>query len=194
MPDIRVAAGRKIAIVAHCLLNQNVKPHQRARYPGIVDPVLDVIREEGYALVQLPCPEIAFAGMRRWSQVIEQYDTPKYNDHCKILSIQAVDQIDHFLRDSNFELVIIGLEGSPSCGVRLTGSSPMWQGYPNAVKMNGKYPVKQGTGLFMQALQKEIVSRGLSVPPILAVGLDLYGIDLDQIGFKLKIELQKLLR
>jgi hypothetical protein len=60
--------------------------------------------------------------------------------------------------------------------------------------MNGKYPVKQGTGLFMQALQKEIVSRGLSVPPILAVGLDLYGIDLDQIGFKLKIELQKLLR
>ena len=53
MTDIRFAAGRKIAVRAHCLLNQNVKPYQRARYPGIVTPVLDTIREESYALVQL---------------------------------------------------------------------------------------------------------------------------------------------
>lgn len=192
MPDIRVAAGCKIAILAHCLLNQNVKPHQRARYPGIVTPVLDVIREEGYALVQLPCPEIAFAGTRRWSQVIEQYDTPKYRAHCSDMAALSVDQIDHFLRDSNFTLVLIGLEGSPSCGVQLTGSSPEWQGYPGTVEMTGKYPVKQGTGLFMQALQKEIESRGLSVPPTLAVGLDLYGIDLDKLGSGLRDELRNL--
>jgi len=192
MPDVRVTAGGKIAIIAHCLLNQNTKPHQRGRYPGIVNPVLDVIREEGYALAQLPCPEIAFAGIRRWSQVIEQYDTPKYRDHCRDLAIRSVDQIDHFLRDKTFSLVIIGLEGSPSCGVRLTGSSLDWQGYPGAVEMTGKYPVREGTGLFMQALQKEIKSRGLSVPPILAVGLDLYGIDLDQIGPQLKSELKNL--
>lgn len=192
MTDIRVAAGRKIAIIAHCLLNQNVKPHQRARYPGIVNPVLDTIREEGYALVQLPCPEIAFAGTRRWSQVIEQYDTPKYRDHCRELAILSVDQIDHFLRDSAFTLVLIGLEGSPSCGIQLTGSSSAWQGYPGAVEMNGKYPVKKGTGLFMQALQGEIESRGLMVPPILAVGLDLYGIDLKQIGSRLRNELNNL--
>ena len=192
MADIRVAAGRKIAIIAHCLLNQNVKPHQRARYPGIVNPVLDAIQEEGYALVQLPCPEIAFAGTRRWSQVIEQYDTPKYRDHCKDLAIRSIDQIDHFLRDSAFTLVLIGLEGSPSCGVQLTGSSSEWQGYPGAVEMNGKYPVTKGTGLFMQALQREIASRGLIVPPMLAVGLDLYGIDLDQIGSRLRTELKEL--
>ena len=192
MPDIRVAAGGKIAILAHCLLNQNTKPHQRARYPGIVTPVLDVIRQEGYALVQLPCPEIAFAGIRRWSQVIEQYDTPKYRDHCRDLAIRSVDQIDHFLREKAFTLVIIGLEGSPSCGVHLTGSSNDWQGYPGAVEMTGKYPVKEGTGLFIEALKDEIGRRGLSVPPILAVGLDLYGIDLDQIGPRLKAELQKI--
>ena len=192
MPDIRVAAGGKIAILAHCLLNQNTKPHQRARYPGIVTPVLDVIRQEGYALVQLPCPEIAFAGIRRWSQVIEQYDTPKYREHCRDLAICSVDQIDHFLREKAFSLVIIGLEGSPSCGVHLTGSSSDWQGYPGAVEMTGKYPVKEGTGLFMQALKDEIDRRGLSVPPILAVGLDLYGIDLDQIGPRLRAELEKI--
>ena len=49
-----------------------------------------------------------------------------------------------------------------------------------------------GTGLFMQALQREIASRGLLVPPMLAVGLDLYGIDLDQIGSRLRTELKSL--
>ena len=88
--------------------------------------------------------------------------------------------------------MLIGLEGSPSCGVQLTGSSSKWQGYPGAVEMNGKYPVKKGTGLFMQALQREIESRGLTVPPILAVGLDLYGIDLEQIGSRLRNELNDL--
>ncbi|MEJ2058564.1 MAG: hypothetical protein P8X39_12085, partial [Desulfofustis sp.] len=165
MSDIRVAAGGKIAVISHCFLNQNTKPHQRARYPGIVTPVLEAVQQAGFAIMQLPCPEISFAGLRRWSQVIEQYDTPKYREHCRILAAQSVDQIDHFLRDSSFSLVIIGLEGSPSCGFQYTGSSSNWQGYPGAVDFDDKYPVKKGTGLFMQALQEEIKQRGLSVPP-----------------------------
>jgi len=190
MSDVRVAAGCKIAIIAHCLLNQNTKPHQRARYPGIVTPVLEAVEAAGFALMQLPCPEISFAGMKRWSQVIEQYDTPKYREHCGVLARQFTDQIDHFLRDLSFTLVIIGLEGSPSCGLKFVGSSDEWLGYPGDSEFDGKYPVKKGTGLFMQALQKEIKSRGLALPPILAVGLDMYGIDLDQVGAQLKAELK----
>lgn len=192
MTDLRVAASGKIAVLSHCFLNQNTKPYQRARYPGIVDPVLDAVREAGYALMQLPCPEIAFAGTHRWSQVIEQYDTPKYRDHCRDLAIRSIDQIDHFLRDDTCSLVIIGLEGSPSCGVNMTGSSQDWRGYPGDVEMTGKYPVRKGAGLFMQALTEEMENRGLPVPPMLAVGLDIYGIDLNQIGPQLLSELQNL--
>jgi len=192
MSDVRVDAGCKIAIIAHCFLNQNTKPYQRARYPGIVTPVLEAVKEAGFALVQLPCPEISFAGMNRWSQVIEQYDTPKYRQHCSVLASQSIDQIDHFLRDTSFTLVIIGLEGSPSCGVQFTGSSKEWRGYPGDAEFDGKYPVKKGTGLFMQAIQDEIKSRGLEIPPILGVGLDMYGIDLNQIGAQLKAELKEL--
>lgn len=190
MQDIRVAAGHKIAIVAHCLLNQNTKPHQRARFPGIATPVLDAIQNTGFALMQLPCPEISFAGMRRWSQVIEQYDTPAYRQHCSVLSRQSVDQIDHFLRDGSFTLVIISLEGSPSCGYQFTGSSDTWRGFPGDAEFDGTYPVRKGSGLFMQALQKEITDRDLPVPPILGVGLDMYGIDLDQIGDELENQLR----
>ncbi len=193
MSDTRVAAGRKIAVIAHCFLNQNTKPHQRARYPGIVTPVLAAVQEAGFALMQLPCPEISFAGMKRWSQVIEQYDTPKYREHCRILAGQSVDQIDHFLRDDSFTLVIIGLEGSPSCGVQFTGSSDKWQGYPGDAEFDGKYPVKKGVGLFVHALQEEIKQRGLLIPPILGVGLDMYGIDLSQIEAQLKTELNEII-
>ncbi len=71
-------APRKVALVANCLLNQNAKVCQGAHYPGLVSPVVEVLRKRGYVLQQLPCPELAFAGVRRWWAVYEQYDTPAY--------------------------------------------------------------------------------------------------------------------
>lgn len=192
MHDIRVASGRKIAVVAHCLLNQNTKPHQRARFPGIATPVLEAIQKTGFALMQLPCPEISFAGTRRWSQVIEQYDTPAYRQHCTVLCRQSVDQIDHFLKDRAFTIVIIALEGSPSCGYRYTGSSETWRGFPGDAEFDGTYPVSEGTGLFMQTLLSEIKSRNLPVPPVLGVALDMYGVDLDKIEDEIETGLRKL--
>lgn len=190
MEDVRVAAGGKIAVVAHCLLNQNTKPHRRARFPGIVTPVLETIQSKGFALMQLPCPEISFAGRNRWSQVIEQYDTPAYRRHCGDLARQSIDQLDHFLRDPSFLIVMISLEGSPSCGFTYTGSSEAWRGYPGDAEVGGGYPVAPGTGLFFQALQQEVSARGLQAPPIIGVGLDMHGIDLGAIGAKLENDLQ----
>src|SRR5438552_16775517 len=64
-------APRKVALVANCLLNQNAKVCQGAHYPGLVSPVVEVLRKRGYVLQQLPCPELAFAGVRRWWAVYE---------------------------------------------------------------------------------------------------------------------------
>jgi predicted secreted protein len=76
-------APRKVALVANCLLNQNAKVCQGARYAGVVSPVVEVLRSRGYVLQQLPCPELAFAGVRRWWAVYEPYDTPAYRAHCR---------------------------------------------------------------------------------------------------------------
>ena len=72
----RADAPRKVALIAHCLLNQNAKVCDGARYPSLVGPVVTALRDRGYRLLQLPCPELAFAGVRRWWAVYEQYDTP----------------------------------------------------------------------------------------------------------------------
>jgi len=88
--------------------------------------------------------------------------------------------------------MIVGIEGSPSCGFLLTGSSPDWQGYPGSVTFDKKYPVREGTGIFMQELKKEILKRELRVPPTLGVGLDLYGVDLNTIGPQFETELREI--
>ncbi len=189
MQDVRVPIGRKIAVTAHCLLNQNTKPHLRARFPGIADPVLDAVREAGYALFQLPCPEISFAGINRFSQVIEQYDTPAYRTHCAGLAGFVLDQLEPFLLN-DFRVVLIGLDGSPSCGVDLTGSSGEWKGFPPAVRFDEKYPVREGSGVFIREFRREIDRRGLAHPPYYGVPLDKFGVDLGAIKEELLAKLR----
>jgi len=61
-PGVDQVAPRKVALVANCLLNQNAKVCEGARYRGLVSPVVEALRSRGYQLQQLPCPELAFAG------------------------------------------------------------------------------------------------------------------------------------
>ena len=121
---------RKVALIAHCLLNQNAKVCQGANYRGVVSPVVESLRSRGYELLQLPCPELAFAGVRRWWAVYEQYDTPAYRSHCRRLARAVAPLIEQHLR-RGAEVILIGLDGSPSTGVRFTSSQPGWGGRPN---------------------------------------------------------------
>ena len=56
----------RVAFIAHCLLNQNAKVEGGALRPAVWEPVIDLLREHGYAIRQMPCPELAFAGARRF--------------------------------------------------------------------------------------------------------------------------------
>jgi len=181
MADVRVQVSGKVALVAHCLLNQNTKPYMRARYAGIVESVLDVLRQSGYALFQLPCPEVGFAGLNRFSQVIEQYDTAGYRRHCRELASMVADQIDRY-PTRGYRLVLLGIDGSPSCGIELTGTSREWKGYPGASAIGEAYPIGKGKGIFMQELEKELGVRQMEFPRAVGVALDRHGIDLEQVG------------
>jgi predicted secreted protein len=181
MSDVRVETSGKVALLSHCLLNQNSKPFMRARYPGAVTPVVEVLLERGYALFQLPCPEVAFTGLNRWSAVIEQYDTPRYRRHCRQIAAQVVDQLAQYPR-YGYRCLLIGIDGSPTCGIRLTGSSENWRGFPGALEPGEIYPVRGGSGILMQELTGEFQARGLGELPAFGVGLDLHGVDLDSLG------------
>lgn len=156
---------RKVALLANCLLNQNAKVCEGARYRGMVNPVTEALRGRGYQLLQLPCPELAFAGARRWWAVYEQYDTPAYRAHCRRLAQAIVPLIERHLRDGD-EVILIGLDGSPSTGVRFTSSKPEWGGRPD--RPDDDWDIVPGRGIWIEELEAELARRGL--PPVPATG------------------------
>ncbi len=174
---------RKVALVAHCLMNQNAKVCDGARYRGVVSPVVQALRNRGYEMLQLPCPELAFAGARRWWAVYEQYDTPAYRAHCRRLAQAIAPLIERHLRDGD-EVILIGLDGSPSTGVRFTSSKPGWGGRPN--RPEDDWEIVPRRGVWIEALEAELASRGL--PPVPATGWALDMGRLDEAGSRRDLE------
>ena len=176
-------APRKVALIANCLLNQNAKVCDGARYRGVVSPVVEALRSRGYELQQLPCPELAFAGVRRWWAVYEQYDTPAYHAHCRRLAQAFAPLIEQYLRHGD-EVILIGLDGSPSSGVRFTSSQPDWGGRPN--RPEDDWEIVPRRGVWIEELEAELARRGL--PPVPATGWALDMGRLDEAGSRRDLE------
>ena len=173
----------KVALVANCLLNQNAKVCQGAHYAGAVSPVVEALRSRGYLLLQLPCPELAFAGVRRWWAVYEQYDTPAYRAHCRRLAQAVVPLIERHIRRGD-EVILIGLDGSPSTGVRFTSSKPDWGGRPN--RPEDDWDIVPRRGIWIEELEAELARRGL--PPVPATGWALDMGRFDEAGARRDLE------
>ena len=136
--------------MAHCLLNQNSKTDGGARCPGIYSPLVDLLRERGWRIEQMPCPEHAFLGMHRFWLVKDQADTLAFRRHCRRQAKVVAGAIAvHVERGT--DVVVIGVEGSPSMGVRITSSSADWGGRPD--KGDDDYPLVPGRGIFSEELR-----------------------------------------
>ena len=72
--DTSPGERRRVAFIAHCLLNQNAKVDEGAKCPAMWTPVIHLLRERGYVIRQMPCPELAYGGARRFWGVREQFE------------------------------------------------------------------------------------------------------------------------
>src|SRR3981189_3590627 len=173
----------KVALLANCLLNQNAKVCEGARYPGVANPVVEALRNRGYELQQLPCPELAFAGVRRWWAVYEQYDTAAYRAHFRSLAQAIAPLVEQYLRRGD-EVILIGLDGSPSTGVRFTSSKPDWGGRPN--RPEDDWEIRPRPGVWSEEVGAELARRGL--PPLPATGWALDMGRFDEAGSRRDLE------
>src|SRR5258705_8252999 len=150
--------SKKVAFIAHCLLNQNAKVEGGAKRPGMWEPVIDLLRERDYVIRQMPCPELAFGGARRFWGVREQFDTQLYREHCRRLAklVAAVMQQHTTAGD---DVVLIGVHSSPTMGIDFTPSAPHWAGQPNIVEDDST--LIRGDGIFVEELKSELELRGL---------------------------------
>ncbi|MDP1829834.1 MAG: 2-thiouracil desulfurase family protein [Archangium sp.] len=189
----RLADGRsrRVVFVSHCLLNENTRYLGGARRPGPVREVIDACLRSGVGMVQLPCPEqlawggvlkrrllrlygaapasgAALAGRKALVPLALAWTRIRYTR----LARRVVAQMADYAR-SGFEVVgAIGVDGSPSCGVQ-TSLAPACLAETAAVGTNALTVEKQnelvrrharpGRGLFVEALERELARRGLSV-------------------------------
>lgn len=172
-----------ICYLAHCLLNVNSKVDEGARCRGVSSPVVAVLRERGATIRQLPCPELAFGGTRRFWAVREQYDTPAFRGHCERLAAPLAAQIRADL-EAGARVVLVGIDGSPTMGVELTASSDEWGGRPDKPR-DEDYPVSPGTGLFTETLLGLLADAAPHVR-VVGIGQDLLDYDEDAEMTKLK--------
>lgn len=154
--------SKALVVVVHCILNQNAKVYGIARYPGVIRPVVELLVKEGFGIIQMPCPETTYLGLRRWQYVKEQYDTPAFREHCSKLVKSIVDQIEDY-RENGYKVVaVLGADGSPSCGVNRTPRNPTWGGLIPDRLPNQKQVSEMG--VYMEALAEELKKRQLQIP------------------------------
>ncbi len=118
---------KKIVFVANCLLNQNMRAKgvkntykENQRKTNLVKPLLNLLIKYDVAIEQLPCVEVFYEGLHRKACGQNRYLNEKFLDICG----KYVDEIVFLIKEmkkNNFDIrAIIGVDGSPTCGVTTT--------------------------------------------------------------------------
>jgi len=146
MEELGDKGDKEVTVVAHCLLN----PCTRVRG----------LRPVGFRpagpVVQLPCPEFLYLGAERWAVTRNQLDVPEFRRFCRSLLTPFADLLE-MLASQGARLHIVGVAGSPSCGVQTTSS-----GYAGGRVRECEHAHVCGRGVFMEELQSELERRGVA--------------------------------
>ncbi|MEE4315309.1 MAG: CD3072 family TudS-related putative desulfidase [Desulfofustis sp.] len=153
--------SKKLVVMCHCLLNSNSKIFGLSFYQGALLPVVNEYLTAGAGLIQLPCPEMTYLGLKRWGMTRDQYDTPFYRRHCVEILRPYVDQIIEYSNNGYRIEAIVGVDGSPSCGVNFT-----CEGYCGGVidrEQPQSFQEVTGQGVFIRELAHMLKKNGISL-------------------------------
>jgi predicted secreted protein len=151
----------KIILLSHCLLNPNSKTRGSARPWSEGLPLLQYLLSRDVGLYQLPCPEQTFSGSKRWGQSKEQYSNPYFRKHCRSIIESLVAELNDYINSGYKVLGLLGIKGSPSCGVLHTFTAD-WGGERSDPVTDGK--ITAGPGIFIEELSNAISRAGLTIP------------------------------
>lgn len=184
-------AKRRIALTSNCLANQNAKVDEYALCAGMVVPVVQLLRELGFTIQQMPCPELSLLGPNRWWQTKEMYDTAGFRKHCQKIAKTVADVLEPRVDENVLDIVVLGVDGSPSSGVNVTmtsrgKTSGQWGGRPD----DTGFTFIPGKGVWMEELEAELRSRNLPPVKFIGVPMELPEFELNRIVTNLRAELE----
>jgi predicted secreted protein len=154
--------SKRVILVAHRILNQNAKIDRCAHYPGAVREAAQMLIDSGVGIIQMPCPELICLGLDRQADreehaTIEAEDTrvarrmieEPAQTLCHKLAADLVLQVEEYRKNGFQAAGILGVNGSPTCGVETN-----WREDEEA----------HGPGVFIQILTDLCHRTGLSLP------------------------------
>ncbi|WIF95201.1 CD3072 family TudS-related putative desulfidase [Caminicella sporogenes] len=158
--------SREIILLSHCILNTNSKVEGLSEYSGVLFELTNLIIKRGIGIIQLPCPEMLMYGIKRWGHVKEQFDTPYFREKCRKLIQPIVNQLIDYKNSGYKILGVIGIDGSPSCGVNKTCSGN-WGGEfsNNKLLVDKIHNLKfiNASGIFIEEMKKIFRENDLNI-------------------------------
>jgi predicted secreted protein len=153
--------SKKILLVAHCILNQNAKIDRCAHFPGAIQEVAQILIDAGVGILQMPCPELLCLGLDRQVETgspstIESEDTRvaiRMAEEwaaalCSKMVSDLVYQVEEYRKNGFAVLGVIGINGSPTCGVERAWAN------------NQEEP---GPGVFFRMFDEECCKKGIAL-------------------------------
>lgn len=149
--------SRKVIFISHCLINQNSKVKGFATFPGMVTPLVKLLEMNGAGIVQIQCPEERELGIGRpvGDDSKQGYDTPNYRKICSDIAEEMINRIKDYQKNGYKVACILGVDGSPSCGVNVT-----------PVRRGSKVVLSPGMGVFFEVLSEKMAKERIKIPVI----------------------------
>lgn len=158
--------SKKMVVLSHCILNVNSKVEGFEPFSPMIRELVDELDRQGYGIIQLPCPEILLLGMRRWGVVKDQLSHDHAKDMMRRMIRPIIEQIRSY-RDVGYTVsCVIGIDGSPSCGVNFTCKSDRWKGelgFGDLQAILKDVRIEKEMGIFMELLKEAIDSTGQKI-------------------------------
>lgn len=180
--------GKKIVVLSHCIINANSKVEGLSTYSSTVKSLVNFFMDSGVGMMQLPCPEMEMYGIKRWGHVKEQFDTVHFRKTSREMLKSTVGQLQNYIRNGYEVIGLVGIDGSPSCGVEKTCSSRIWGGETSEKEELWKkiesVETVSGRGIFIEEFLKLADESGVEV--------ELFSVDESEIEGSIKKLIEKL--
>lgn len=164
---------KKIVFVSHCIINTASKV---MKYNEDIDTQEESVRkqflmesiENNIHFIQLPCPEFTLYGSNRWGHTKDQFDNPFFRDHCKNILTPIIQQMREYYKEKDkFEILgIVGINGSPSCGVTFTCNGKWggeFSGNKNIIATLQTIQKKQDKGVMFEILEEMLIKEKMDI-------------------------------
>lgn len=138
--------SKRIMLVSHCLLNVNSRAYGLVTselHNVQLSSLIEYLLRKGYGIVQLPCPEALLMGFKREPLTKEIYEKLGLRERVKELAREVSALVNSILISGIEVIALIGVAGSPSCGVFTT-------------HIKSKLVREHGMGIFIEELLKEL--------------------------------------